>query len=184
MRKVVLFKIGNQSYGVDLFHSRGIEDLVNIMQIPDAPAIMQGVVNIRGDLIPVFNLRKKFCLPEVAVSANTKLIIGKMQGMTVAYLVDTVLGISELPDDAFTPPPVMVKSNETNYIEAIIESKAGLSILLHQEGIIEKAEMEKIMKILTDMKKEKEEEEARKREEEMLRKLEEKRKKEEQDEQP
>lgn len=184
MKRVVLFQVGNQSYGLDLFHSRGIENYGSIMLIPNAPENMQGIINIRGELIPVYNLRKKFCLPEAAVDDNTKIIVGRMQGMTVAYVVDKVMEILELPEEAFTPPPVMVKSDETNYMEAIIQSKAGLSILVNQEGVLTKSEKEQIERILTDMKKKKEEEEARQREEERLRRQEEKRKREEQDKQP
>lgn len=181
MKRVVLFQIGNQSYGLDLFHSRGIENYKSIMMIPNAPENVQGLVDIRGELIPVYNLRKKFCMPEAVVNAETKMIIGKMQGMEVAYVVDKVMEIFELPDDAFTAPPVMVKSDDTKYIEAIIQSKAGLSILINQEGVLTKAEREQIEAILADMKKKKEEEEARKKEEERLRKQEEARLKEEEE---
>lgn len=179
MKRVVLFQVGNQTYGLDLFHSRGIENYGSIMMIPNAPENMQGILNIRGELIPVYNLRKKFHMPEVPVTGETRIIIGKMQGMEVAYVVDKVLEIFELSDEAFTPPPVMVRSDETNYMEAIIQSKVGLSILINQEGILTKTEKEQIERIISDMKNKKEEEEARKKEEERRRREEEKRKREE-----
>lgn len=179
MKRVVLFQVGNQSYGLDLFYSRGIENYGNIMVIPNAPDNVQGVVKIRNEIIPVYSLRRKFHLPETKVTDDTKLIVGKIQGMTIAYLVDKVMEILEVSDEDMTPAPAIVRSDETNYMEAIIQSKAGLSILINQDGMLAKAEKEQLERIVSEMEKKREEQEERKKAEERLRKEEERRKREE-----
>lgn len=182
MKRVVLFQVGEQSYGLDLMYSRGIENYSNIMMVPDAPENIQGIVNIRKELIPVYNLRKKFHLSEAVITPETKLILGKMQGMLIAYVVDKVMEILELPEEAFTPSPLILKGEGTGYVGSFIQSKVGLSILIDQEGILTKEEKEQIEKILSEMKKKEQEEEERRIEEERRRKEEERKRREEEEE--
>lgn len=165
MKRVVLFQIGSQSYGLDLFNTRGIENYANVIMVPNAPENIQGMINIRKELIPVYNLRRKFHLKEADITADTKLIIGKIQGMTIAYLVDKVMGIEEVKDEDFMPVPVMLQSDDTGYMEAVIQAQIGLSILINQDGILTKDEKEQIERILEDMEKKKKAEEQKKTEE-------------------
>ena len=75
--KGILFHVGNEVYGIGILNIRGIEKVANIFPIPNAPSYISGIINLRGDVIPVFNLRDKFGLPSEPVTDATKLIIAK-----------------------------------------------------------------------------------------------------------
>ena len=148
--KQVIFKVGEEEYGLDIMLVNGIEKYTNIVKVPNAPACIKGIINLRGEVIPVYSLRRKFGLEEGQVDDNTKLIITKTQGMLLAYEVDSVQEIVEIPGSRIKEAPVIVCNEMTSYIHAIANVDNRMVVLLSQDGVITSAEKERIEKLVKE----------------------------------
>ncbi len=138
--KQVIFKLGDEEYGLDIMLVNAIEKYVDLVRIPNAPTYIRGIINLRGDIIPVFNLRKKFGLPERELDDNTKLIITKSHNILMAYEVDEVKEILEIPASNISETPIIVKGPDTAYMKAVANINGRMLVLLDHDGIISEAE--------------------------------------------
>lgn len=151
--KGVLFEIGGQNYGIDLLNVDGIENYRSMMVVPNAPVCIEGIINLRGKLIPIYNLRTKFHLPKVPVTADTKIIVAKTNQVPIGYLVDNVTGIQDFEDGELNYAPYLVQNVDTEYIKSVAIFKDSLTILLDTERILTKEERERIWKLIETQKK-------------------------------
>lgn len=151
--KGVLFEIGGQNYGIDLLSVDGIENYKSMMVVPNAPACIEGIINLRGKLIPIYNLRTKFHLPKIPATADTKIIVAKTNQVPIGYLVDSVTGIETFEDEDLNYAPYLLQNVETEYIKSVAFLKDGLAILLDTERILTKEERERIWKLIETQKK-------------------------------
>lgn len=156
-KEVVFFKIGAQTYGLDVFFTQGIEKFQNLLPVPNTLSHIKGLINLRGEVIPIYSLRKKFGLPEVDATAATQLIITKLRnGILLAFEVDGVEEITEIPDEAETIAPALIMSGDTGYIEKVVHLSKGLAILINPEGVLTAQEKDNIERYLEKLKQEKE----------------------------
>ena len=140
----VLFYIGKELYGLDISYVRGIEKYVNITPVPNAPDYIEGIINLRGEIIPIFNLRRKFGMEKVRPTEETTLIISKSQGMPIAFEVDRVAEILTLEDEKTHETPMLVRSEKTDYVGKIADTGTGLAVILDINGIFTKEEREAV----------------------------------------
>ena len=96
MTKQVIFKLGSEQYGMDISLVSGIENYMRVVQIPNAPAHIIGILNLRGNVIPIYSLRRKFNMEEVMGTATTQLLVTNCRGTLVGYKVDSVSEIIEI----------------------------------------------------------------------------------------
>lgn len=136
----VLFHIGKELYGLDIRYVRGIEKYVNITPVPNSPDYIEGIINLRGEIIPIFNLRRKFGLEKVRATDETKLIISNSQGMPIAFEVDGVAEILTLDDEKAHNVPLLVRSDKTDYAGKIADTGKGLAVILDINGVFTKEE--------------------------------------------
>lgn len=132
----VLFYVANEVYGIDVAAVQGIEKYVNIIPVPNAPSYIEGLINLRGVVIPVFSIRNKFKLPEIAVTEETRMIIVRSKGVLIGLQVDKVKEIVELSDKDLIEPPGIVQNEETNYIRKIARIGDKLVLLMELDGIL------------------------------------------------
>lgn len=146
--KPVIFRIGEEEYGVDITVVRGIENMLPIVKVPNAGRHIKGIINLRGDVIPVFSLRSKFHLPEVATTDNTKLIIAQTERFRLALEVDMVDEIQNISEEMVHPAPLIIKGKETNYVDKVININGKLVVIVNAENLLtddEKKEIEEIL---------------------------------------
>ncbi len=148
--KQILCNVGEQVYGIGLIHVRGIEKYTDIIHVPNAPSFIEGIINLRGDVIPVFNLHNKFGLEKTQRTENTKLIIVKSRDMLIAFMVDEVSEIVEIDDSEFHPIPKVVECEETSYIESVIQVKERLIVILNLDGILTEIEQKKLQNLIEE----------------------------------
>ena len=146
--KQVIFKLGNEEYGLDIMLVNAIEKYMDLVRIPNAPSYIRGIINLRGEVIPVYSLRKKLGLSEKDADSNTKLIVTKSQGLLMAYEVDEVKEILEIPSANISETPVIVKSDDTAYIQSVANINGRMLILLDHNGIISTSEKKHIEKLI------------------------------------
>ena len=148
--KQVIFALGNEEYGLDIMLVNAIEKYTNLVKIPNAPSYISGIINLRGDVIPVFSLRSKFRMPNKAKDENTKLIVTKSKGILMAYEVDVVKEIVEIPSENLIETPIIVKNNDTDYINCVANINGRMIVLLDHDGIISAKEKESIESMMND----------------------------------
>ena len=95
--KPIVFRVGNELYGIDIQYVNAIEKDQDIVRVPNASSSIKGIINLRGDIIPVYSLRDKFKLPQAP--GDTKLIIANLPDMKLAIEVDEVEEIDDLQED-------------------------------------------------------------------------------------
>lgn len=142
--KQVIFALGDEEYGLDIMIVNAIEKYTDIVRVPNGPECIKGIINLRGDVIPVYSLRKKFGLEDKGIDENTKLVITKSNNIMMAYEVDAVKEIIEIPDENISETPIIVKGKNTSYIKSIANINGRMIILLDHNGILTEKEQENI----------------------------------------
>jgi purine-binding chemotaxis protein CheW len=147
--KQVVFKLGQEEYGLDILIVNAIETYRGVVPVPNAPDYILGMLNLRGEVIPVFSLRIKFGLPEETLE-HEQLIITRTKDMVVGYKVDAVCGIVEFLSKEISEVPVIVRSDKTKYAKYVANKDSKMILLLDHEGILDAKEKGSIQEVLTN----------------------------------
>ena len=145
----VLFKVGDDSYGVDIALVRGIENLLPIVSVPNSARHVKGIINLRGEIIPVFSMRSKFGLVEVEPTEETKLIIVQNERFQIALEVDMVEEIHAIEAEKIHKAPVIIKNKDTRYVQELVSCQGGLAIIIDVENILTDEEKDEISKMIS-----------------------------------
>lgn len=148
--KKVIFNVGIGEYGIDILHVSGIENPENVVYIPNAPSCIVGVMQLRGVVIPIFSLRRKFGVEDLPKIEACSLIVTNVRDTQVGFLVDCVNEIVEVPAENIHKAPKILKGHETAYIDKIAEVSSRLVVLLRLDGIIGEEEVEIINELLEE----------------------------------
>lgn len=142
--QVVVFQLAEQTYGVDIARVYEIIRMEAITRVPRAPQFVEGVINLRGRIIPVIDLRRRFGLPQNEQTRASRIIIVEMNGMTVGMVVDAVLEVLRLPADSIEPPPPVINGIDSAYLRGIALWGERLIIMLDTEKVLIEAEQEEL----------------------------------------
>jgi len=134
--QLVSFKIANEEFGVDILNVQEINKMTTITKVPNSPAFVEGVINLRGRVIPVVNLRIKMNMPNKEYDKDTRIIVVDLLGKTVGFLVDSVSEVLRIPQNIIEPPPSMVAGINSNYITAVGKLEDRLLILLDLNRVL------------------------------------------------
>lgn len=146
--KHVIFKLEGEEYGINIMYVNAIEKYVNIIPVPNAPDYIDGIINLRGDVIPVYSLRRKFGLPKKEVDDSTKLIISKMDDILLAFQVDMAQEITELSPKNMNEPPRILKTANTAYIDKVANLDNRMIIIMNIKGLLSNSEQKDIEEII------------------------------------
>jgi purine-binding chemotaxis protein CheW len=128
--QLVVFDLANEHYGVDIAAVESIIKMMPITVMPHAPSFVEGVINLRGSVLPVIDMHKRFSLPPAEESKNTRIIVVTMNGVKVGMIVDAVSEVLRIPQDSIEPPPPMVTTVDSAFITGIAKVGEQLVILL------------------------------------------------------
>ncbi|MDI6710287.1 MAG: chemotaxis protein CheW [Bacillota bacterium] len=142
--QVVVFQLAEQTYGVDIARVYEIIRMEAITRVPRAPQFVEGVINLRGRIIPVIDLRRRFGMPQNEQTRASRIIIVEMNGMTVGMVVDAVLEVLRLPADSIEPPPPVINGIDSAYLRGIALWGERLIIMLDTEKVLIEAEQEEL----------------------------------------
>jgi purine-binding chemotaxis protein CheW len=130
------FKLGQQIFGTDLLKMREIIRPIEITRIPQAEDFVEGVINLRGVVIPVINLRKRFKMPPMPNNKETRIINIEIDNVVVGFLVDAVWQVYRLPANAIVPPPPVTASIASEYIKGIANTEELMLIILDATKLV------------------------------------------------
>ncbi len=114
--QLLTFQLGNNVYGVDILQVREIRGIGPIAVLPGAPAYLRGVMNLRGAVVPVIDLRKRLGLPEIEISRFAVIIVVRIEDKSVGLLADAVNEVLTVPPERLEPPPSLTVRQEQHFI--------------------------------------------------------------------
>ncbi len=138
--QLVSFFIGSEEFGVDILYVQEINRMSQVTKVPNAPDFVNGVINLRGRVIPVIDLRLKFGMPKKEHDKNTRIIVMEVSGKTVGFIVDSVNEVLRISKDVTEPPPELAMGINSEYIKAVGKLEDRLLILIDLEKILSKEE--------------------------------------------
>lgn len=138
--QLVTFNLGSEEYAVDILKVQEINRMKEITRVPNAPDYVEGVINLRGKVIPVVSLRKKFFLEERENDVQSRIMIMDIQGITMGLIVDAVSEVLRVPAGIVEQAPPMTSNVSTEFIRGIAKFEDRLIILLDMERLIGKPE--------------------------------------------
>ncbi len=147
MLQLVSFKLRDEEFAVDILQVQEIIRLQDITNVPNAPAFVEGVINLRGRVIPIIDLRKRFALESAEHSASTRIIVVMIDNVTVGLIVDEVSEVLRIPEDTVEPPPPIVAGIESDYIKGVGKLEDRLLILLDLGKILSRKEKSSLEKV-------------------------------------
>ncbi len=140
--QLVTFRLGNEEYSLDILKVQEIIRQMELTRVPKAPDFVDGVINLRGRVIPVLDLRKRFGLAPDANTSETRIIVVDVNDKTVGFKVDAVSEVLRLPSEKVEPPPSIVTGRESEYIRGVGKMDGRLIILLDVSKILTRSETE------------------------------------------
>jgi purine-binding chemotaxis protein CheW len=126
----VTFTLNKEQYAVDILNVQEINRITDITKVPNSPDYVEGVINLRGKVIPVINLRKKFCFEEKPTDDTSRIIIMEINGITNGLIVDSVSEVLRVPSSIIEPAPPMSSDLSNNFIKGIAKMEDRLIILI------------------------------------------------------
>lgn len=145
--QLVSFNIGEEEFGVDILKVQEINRMVEVTRVPNAPEYVDGVINLRGKVIPIIDLRRRFGMPRKEKDKNSRIIVVELTGKVLGFVVDAVSEVLRIPSSVTEAPPSIIAGIKAEYITAIGKLENRLLILLDLERVLSVDEAEELRKV-------------------------------------
>ena len=132
--QVVGFKVGDEEFGLDILRVQEIIRVQDLTRVPNSPDFVDGVINLRGKVVPIIALRKRFGLPEQAHDKQTRIVVLEVEDMVLGFIVDSVSEVLRIPADHIAPAPRLGKI-EREFVAGVGKLEDRLLILLDIDQI-------------------------------------------------
>jgi purine-binding chemotaxis protein CheW len=147
LEQIITFKVAKENYGVEIQMVKEVLRQREITRLPKAPAFVKGVINLRGDVIPVIDLREKFGFEEEEYTDKTRVIVVEVDQKSIGMIVDSVSHVVRLAESQIEPPPALVGGVSSEFIRGVGKFDDRLVVLLNINKILtmdEKMELRKM----------------------------------------
>ena len=134
--QLVSFRIGDEEFGVDILKVQEINRMLGVTRVPNAPHYIDGVINLRGKVIPIVDLRARFGMARKEKDKNTRIVVVELSGRIVGFVVDSVSEVLRIPKSVVEPTPQIATSVATEYITAVGKLEDRLLILLDLDKVL------------------------------------------------
>lgn len=142
--QIVGFRVGNETFGVPIQSVHEIVRMMDITSVPDAPVYIEGVINLRGKIIPVVDLRKRFGETEIKASKKNRILVAEIGTKMVGLVVDAASEVLKLPPSDIDPPPNVFEDGELNYVTGVGKLNGRLVILVELSKIMQRGELRRL----------------------------------------
>lgn len=128
--KVIIFELMNKEYAIEVDAVQGIERVISITRVPKTPAYVKGVINLRGVVTPIVDLRERFSLEPKEMDDSTRIIIVSLEDYEVGLIVDGANDVLDIPVDSIEPQPEVVGTIESDFISGVAKIDKRLFVML------------------------------------------------------
>ena len=141
--KYVIFKLNEEHYGIDIMKVREVTDAKQSTKVPNTPSFVEGIINLRGDITPIINLKKKFMLPVNLVN-DARVIVLSVNQKLVGFQVDDASQVLTIDDSDIESPPEIITGEQRKYIQGIGKVDERIVIILDLEKVLTDREKEEL----------------------------------------
>jgi len=150
-KQLVTFQLGEELYGINIMDVKEIVRVQTIRPIPNAPTYVEGIFNLRSEIIPIINLHKRFHLRKLISSEEDELLSGfvilDIDGMKLGIIIDRISRVVTVERENIQPPPQMFSGIGAEYIEGVVRQESGYLILLEIRDLFNPKELQKIAEL-------------------------------------
>ena len=149
--QLVTFQLGEELYGVDIMDVKEIVKIQAIRSIPNAPYYVEGIFNLRSEIIPIISLHKRFRLKKLDISDDVSgefeggFIILNIDGLKIGIIIDRIARVISVNKNEIQPPPQMLSGIGTEYIHGVVRQNNGYLIILDIRSLFNPKEMQKLL---------------------------------------
>ena len=133
---IVGFKVGRETYGVPITSLHEIVRVPEITAVPDAPDYLEGVINLRGKIVSVMDLRKRFGEKQISLKRQNRILVVEHSGRLAGLIVDSASEVLKIPADAVEPPPAVFQDGGLNCVTGLGKVGARLVVLLDMSKLL------------------------------------------------
>ena len=144
LKQLISFTVGEEGYGIELLKVKEVIRTRQLTWLPKAPSCVKGIINLRGDVIPIVDLRDRFGLEPTEQTAMTRVIVVEVAGRLVGMVVDSASQVVRVPADQFDPPPPVMGAASRDFITAVGKMGDKLVIMIDVDKILSTEEMGQI----------------------------------------
>ncbi len=142
--QLVTFEVGDEEFAVDILAVQEINRMLQITHVPQSPSDVEGVINLRGRIIPVIDLRKRFDMEAVEHSSESRIIVVEVSGRVIGFVVDRVHEVLRIDSSIVDPAPDMASASHSEYIQGVGKLNDRLLILIDLEKLFGKHDLQQI----------------------------------------
>jgi purine-binding chemotaxis protein CheW len=143
-KQYVIFKLGNEEYGVEIMNVKEISEFKESTKVPNTPYFVDGIINLRGEIIPIINLKKRFEVSDGEIDSDTRIIVININDRNVGFVVDEASQVLRIKDNDIDEAPEIVAGVDRQYITGVGKVGEKIIILLDLEKILTDEEKEKL----------------------------------------
>ena len=148
--QLVTFQLGQELYGVDIMDVKEIVKIQNIRPIPNAPYYVEGIFNLRSEIIPVISLHKRFRIEQIERTDEDEedqggFIILDIDGIKIGVIIDRIERVVQVKNEEIKPPPQMLTGIGTEYINGVIRQENGYLIILDIRRVFNPKDLQKLV---------------------------------------
>jgi purine-binding chemotaxis protein CheW len=144
---IVGFRVGRETFGVPIGLVHEIVRVPEITAVPDSPGYVEGVINLRGKIISVVDLRKRFGEREIAAHKKNRILVTEVGGKMVGLIVDAASEVIKIPENEIELPPSVFEEGELNYVTGVGKLHGRLVILIDLSKILQKGELHRLAEV-------------------------------------
>jgi purine-binding chemotaxis protein CheW len=138
--QLVTFSVGGEEFGLDVFSVHEILRHQEVTPVPRAPAFVEGVLDVRGTVVPVVDLRRRFEVAEIGYDDETRIVLVEFAGERLGLVVDSVTEVLRAPETSISAPPAYIKGLSAEFIRGIVRHNGRLIILMDLDRILSSEE--------------------------------------------
>lgn len=142
--KFLTFSLGKEVYAIEIKYVTEIIGIQPITEVPELPDYVKGIINLRGKIIPVMDVRLRFKKEEVPYNDRTCIIVVDVYGLSVGLVVDQVSEVLSIMEDDIVPPPEISKANDNKYIKGIGKAGSEVKLILGCDRLLNDEDIELI----------------------------------------
>lgn len=132
--QLVIFQLNDQKYALPIQETQEIIRMSNITRVPNTKHYVEGIINLRGSIVPVINLNKRLSLPVAEYGEDTRIIVVEHNGQKVGMIVDVVLEVGRFSEDEIEPPSVA--GDSVDYLKGVVKKEENLWLLINLAEVI------------------------------------------------
>lgn len=141
---IVGFRVGTETFGVPISLVHEIVRVPQITAVPDSPDCVEGVINLRGRIVPVVDLRKRFGETTITSHKKNRILVAEIEGKMVGLIVDAASEVLKIPPSEVEAPPNVFDEGDVNYVTGVGKLKGRLIIMIDMAKILQRGELRRV----------------------------------------